>query len=184
MKNVTIIFAHPFYHNSVANKTIMEHVRREHPDFEVRNLCELYPDFKIDAKKEQTALLHSDIVVLQFPMFWYNVPAIIKQWFDTVLEHGFAYGTDGDKLKGKHFILSFTTGGDREAYSPLGYNHFRIDEFLKMFEQTSYLTQMIYEDPVYSLGMMSFGDKEIVEKVKIRSIDHAKRLTHAIDKIE
>ena len=49
-------------------------------------------------------------------MFWYNAPALMRQWFESVLEHGFAYGSKGKALEGKKLILSFTTGSPDDAY--------------------------------------------------------------------
>lgn len=183
MKKVTVIFAHPFFEQSVANRYILSYLEKNYSDYEVRNLCEMYPDFNIDVKKEQEALLQADIIVMQFPLFWYSVPAIMKQWMDQVLAHGFAFGTGGDKLNGKHFILSFTVGGNKESYTPLGYNHFRIEEFLRMFEQTAYLTGMHYEAPIYEHGMRTIGGGADINGVKKRALNQAKKLAETIGKI-
>ena len=59
---------------------------------ELRDLYELYPDFYIDVAAEQEALGRSDVIVLQHPFYWYSTPAMLKEWQDLVLEHGFAYG--------------------------------------------------------------------------------------------
>ena len=56
--------------------------------FEVRDVYQLYPDFKIDVAAEQAALEAADRIVLQFPIYWYQTPALLKQWFDAVLEYG------------------------------------------------------------------------------------------------
>jgi putative NADPH-quinone reductase len=184
MNKVTIIFAHPFFGQSVANKTIISTLQKEKEEYEIRNLIELYPDFNIDVKKEQEVLLQSDVIVLQFPFFWYNVPAIMKQWLDMVFEHGFAFGSTGDKLKGKKFIVSFTIGGVKDSYSPIGYNHFRIEDFLHMFEQAAYLSQMQYMDPIYEYGMRTFGDGVDIEAVKQKAVRQAKRIIEAIDGIK
>ena len=37
--------------------------------------------------------------------------AIIKKWFDDVLTYGFAYGSKGDKVKGKEFGVAISIGG-------------------------------------------------------------------------
>lgn len=81
------------------------------------------------------------------------MPAILKHWFDSVFAYNFAFGSKGDKLKNKNFLLSFTIGGTQESYSPLGSNHFRIEEFLKPMEQTAYMAQMIFLKPIYQYGM-------------------------------
>ena len=52
----------------------------------------------------------ADVIVFQFPTHWYSVPGILKLYIDTVMEHGWAYGSTGTALKGKAFIIS-TTGG-------------------------------------------------------------------------
>jgi putative NADPH-quinone reductase len=183
MKRVTIIFAHPFYEQSVANKEIITLLQKERPEYDIRNLHQLYPDFRIDVKREQEALLHSDVIVFQFPFFWYTVPAILKQWMDTVLEHGFAFGSNGDKLMGKHFIISTTIGGVKESYTFLGYNHFRVEDYLKMFQQTASLTGMRYETPIYEHGMRTIGGGADVPDVKRRAANQAKRLIKTIDEI-
>jgi len=110
------------------------------------------------------------------------MPAILKQWFDQVFEYQFAYGSEGDKLKGKTFRASFTIGGPQESYQPLGYNHFRIEEFCKNLEQTAYLAQMDYQKPIYSHGMVYIeGVYNTAEAVIQRSKAHAKRLIEAIN---
>lgn len=67
---------------------------------------------------EQEKLLWSDAVILQFPMWWFSMPAMLKGWVDRVFTHGFGYGTGrvnraryGDgKLAGRRAMLSVTIG--------------------------------------------------------------------------
>lgn len=98
-----LILGHPNIAESVANRAIVAEIQRLNPKIEIRNLTELYPDFKIDVEKEQQALLKHDLIVFQYPLYWYNMPAILKQWFDVVFTYQFAYGSKGDKLKDKNF---------------------------------------------------------------------------------
>jgi len=51
------------------------------------------------------------------PFYWYSVPTLLKQWFDLVLEYGWAYGKGGDALSGKKVTSVISTGGAEEAYS-------------------------------------------------------------------
>ncbi len=92
--------------------------------------------------------------MLQFPLYWYSIPALLKKWIDDVFSYNFAYGSKGDKLKGKDFLLSFTIGGPNESYDPLGYNHFTIEQLLTPLQQTAYLAGMNYQKPLYSHGMV------------------------------
>ncbi len=74
------------------------------------------PDFNIDINAEQRALERADLVVLQHPMQWYSFPPLLKLWIDKVLEHGWAYGHDGNALVGKRLPV----GGDqRRRRAPL-----------------------------------------------------------------
>ena len=165
-----LILGHPDIEKSIANKTIIEELENSSLEIEIRNLSALYPDFNINAKAEQEALLKHQNIVFQYPLYWYNMPAILKQWFDVVLTHQFAYGSKGDKLKGKTFIPSFTVGAPENEYHALGEHHFRIYEFCKNLEQTAYYTQMNYVEPVYFHGTsMNAGYTEDDVKTKARA---------------
>ena len=82
MKNVLIISGHTNLAASVANKTILETLNERLPEAEIVKLDELYPDFKIDVEAEQQKLLRADIIVLQFPLFWYSAPSILERWME------------------------------------------------------------------------------------------------------
>lgn len=152
MKDILIISGHTDLAASVANRTILETLGERLPEAEIVKLDELYPDFKIDVENEQRRLLRADIIVLQFPVFWYSVPSILERWMEETFRHGFSHGSTGDKLKGKKLVLSFTTGAPEEMYShdgPMGYT---IDEFLPCYKATCRLTQMEYCGYVYTGG--------------------------------
>ena len=76
MKNIVIISGHPDLKNSCANKTILNEIAAKCPQAEIRKLDELYPDYNFDVKAEQAALEKADVIVFQFPMHWYGVPAV------------------------------------------------------------------------------------------------------------
>jgi len=147
-----VILAHPHFDQSIANKAIIEELSRSDIDFEIRNLSALYPTFQIDVKAEQEALLKHREVIFQYPFYWYNMPAILKHWFDEVFTYQFAYGSQGDKLKGKYFIPSFTVGAPESEYHTLGEHHFKVYEFCKNLAQTAYYAQMKYVEPLYFHG--------------------------------
>lgn len=87
-----------------------------------------------DVQAEQDKLDWADVLILQFPMWWYSMPAILKGWVDRVYAYGFAYGVGehsdrhwGDRFGegrfvGKRAMLIVTTGGWEEHYSPRGIN--------------------------------------------------------------
>lgn len=81
-----------------------------------------------DVKAEQEKMLWADTVILQFPLWWYSMPAILKGWVERVYSLGFGYGVGdhndkhwGDrygegKMKGKRAMLVATIGGREEQY--------------------------------------------------------------------
>lgn len=138
MKKILFLIAHPNLKLSKANRAILEAVGTL-PNLTVNDLYETYPHFFIDVEREKNLLLQHDLIVYQHPFYWYNKPALLRQWEDDVLQLGFAYGPGGDKLKGKQFLLSITAGGPMEAYAPSGYNNFPIEALLAPTIQTAAL---------------------------------------------
>ncbi|RMF44012.1 MAG: flavodoxin family protein [Deltaproteobacteria bacterium] len=181
MSKTLVIVGHPDLENgSIANKLIVEQLAQQE-DIEIRDLIRLYPDFRIDVETEQQALLEADTVVLQFPFFWYSVPAILKHWLDQVFCYGFAYGSTGDKLHSKRLIISTTIGGPEESYQSNGYNSFSIDQLLAPLKQTANLTGMIFE-PLVSHSMVYIpGVYNVKEEVEERAREHARRLVASIN---
>jgi putative NADPH-quinone reductase len=179
---ILVILAHPDVENgSIGNKTIINEVKKlKH--VEIRDLYQMYPDFKIDVGAEQTALINADLIIFQFPFYWYSVPGLLKEWMDVVLLYGFAYGSTGDKLHGKECLISTTIGGPADSYQEDGYNSFTIPELLKPLEQTANLTGMKFNTPLTSHDVVNIPgldvDKEEVEKI---ARDHASRLLQFIN---
>lgn len=87
-----------------------------------------------DVRVEQEKLRWADALILQFPLWWFTMPAILKGWVDRVYAYGFAYGVGelsdqrwGDRygegvFAGKRAMLLVTTGGWEEHYSARGIN--------------------------------------------------------------
>jgi len=69
-----------------------------------------YGSFAPDIVQEQQKVLWANLLIFQFPLWWYSVPAITKGWLDRVLTYGFAYG-QGRDLRGRSALLVVTTGG-------------------------------------------------------------------------
>ena len=181
--NTLIILAHPTFEESLANKTILNNLDTNNYN-EIRNIASLYPNYEIDVKAEQEALLNADTIILQFPFYWYSVPAILKKWLDDVFTYQFAYGSEGDKLKGKNFILSFTVGGPRDAYQEGGYNSFEIKDLIKPLEQTAHLSQMSYIEPIYTHSMIYIPNVyNTQESVVNGALEHVKKLTKVLNEL-
>ena len=113
---VLIISGHPHLDRSIANISILNEFKKL-PDVTIRDIGGLYRDYNINVAEEQKFLLEADVIVWQFPVYWYGMPSIMKKWQEDVLSHGFAYGSTA-KLKGKKLIVSVTTGSPEDSYQP------------------------------------------------------------------
>ena len=157
---VLLTLAHPALERSRANRALAK-AAKGLDGVTFHDLYETYPDFAIDIEAEQERLLAHDVIAVQFPLYWYATPALLKEWFDLVWLHGFAYGLDGNALAGKRLFAACTTGGAAKAYHAHGYNRFSMDEFLRPLEQTAYLCGMVWETPFVVHGAATKDDEEL-----------------------
>ena len=112
-----VLFAHPRSDRSEVNRPLVE-VARSLDGVTVVDLYGEYPTFDIDIDREQRRLIEHDAIVLQHPLYWYSSPAILKEWQDLVLEHGWAYGHEGHALDGKVALNAVTCGGNAGRSTP------------------------------------------------------------------
>jgi glutathione-regulated potassium-efflux system ancillary protein KefG len=141
-----VLFAHPKPSGSIAHRAMIK-AAAGLDGVTFHDLYAAYPDFGIDAAREQALLAAHDLIVFQHPFYWYSCPAILKEWMDLVLELHWAYGTGGDKLAGKFLMTATTTGGAEEAYRDDGRNRFHVRELLAPFNQTAWLCGMGWLEP-------------------------------------
>lgn len=134
-RSILILFAHPALEKSRVNRRLIEAANAV-DGVTIHDLYEAYPDFDVDVAREQALLESHDVFAFHHPMYWYSTPALLKQWQDLVLEHGWAYGEGGTKLAGKWFLSVLTTGGPETAYRTSGVNHATVRELLRPIEQT------------------------------------------------
>ncbi len=73
-----------------------------------------------DIQEELDKLLWADLLILNFPIYWFSVPAILKGWIDRVLVSGVCYGGkrfyDQGGLAGKKALVSVTLGGREHMF--------------------------------------------------------------------
>ena len=162
MPRVLVLFAHPALEKSRVHGRLVDQ-RPTHPDLTFHDLYEEYPRLDIDVKREQELLAAHDTVVLQFPFYWYSTPPILKQWQDLVLEHGWAYGSEGTALRGKKLVCAVSTGGSESAYTPGGYNRHTVRELMVPLEQTARLCGMRFLPPFVMFGTHSMEATDIEE---------------------
>jgi putative NADPH-quinone reductase len=157
MAKLIVYYAHPGHKFSHANAAMVEQANAV-DGITLVDLYAQYPRFNINIDREQQRLLDHDVILFQFPMFWYSTPSLLKEWQDLVLEHGFAYGAGGESLKGKYMMLAVTAAGDTEAYTEHGYQHYPIRTFLTPLERTARLCHMAFAAPYVLYGSLRAPD--------------------------
>lgn len=82
--------------------------------------------FAPEVEAEIAKIEAADLMIWQFPLWWFGMPAILKGWVDRVFAMGRTYGNGHiygtGKFKGKRAMLSLTTGGPEAAYLEDGFN--------------------------------------------------------------
>ncbi|MFD1244263.1 NAD(P)H-dependent oxidoreductase [Paralysiella testudinis] len=180
MKNVLIISGHPDLAQSVANQTILNVLAEQLPQAEIRKLDALYPDYQIDVAAEQAAILQADIIVWQFPFYWYAMPALMKKYLDDVFLHGFAHGSTA-KIAGKKLLLSFTTGAPKMLYAKDALMQHDVEDYLAAFESTAALCGLALLPPMYLNGVSYVGrDEAAVLRQQAEAKAYAQRLVSVI----
>jgi NAD(P)H dehydrogenase (quinone) len=80
--------------------------------------------FVPEIQAELDKLLWSDLLILQFPLWWFSVPAILKGWLDRVLVNGTTYGAgrriETGGLRGRKAMIAMTTGCHEHMMAPDG----------------------------------------------------------------
>jgi len=102
----------------------------KNPDYLKQQMEEQYAtetsSFAPDIAAELEKLDWCDVLIFQFPLWWFSLPAILKGWVDRVFAMGAVYGGgkwyDQGQFQGRRAMLSVTTGGGPGIYSPMGLN--------------------------------------------------------------
>ncbi|GLR20020.1 NAD(P)H-dependent oxidoreductase [Portibacter lacus] len=160
MKKILILFSHPHFEKSRANKLLVDRVKRK-DGVTLVDLYEQYPNFHIDVPAEKELLLEQDVIIWHHPFYWYSCPPLMKQWIDMVLEFNWAYGPNGNALQSKICMNVITTGGSKDIYCSEGANGFSVNEFLRPFEQTATLCGMTYYPPFAVMGTYKLSETDL-----------------------
>jgi NAD(P)H dehydrogenase (quinone) len=82
--------------------------------------------FSEELEAELEKIEWCDLMIWQFPLWWFGLPAALKGWVDRVFAMGRAYGGNrvygSGVFQGKRAMLSLTTGGPEGSYLKGGFN--------------------------------------------------------------
>jgi NAD(P)H dehydrogenase (quinone) len=162
--NILIVYAHPekSSFNYALKEKAIETLQEAGHEIKLFDLYASWNDFT-DIKSEQDKLSWSDTIIFQFPLWWFGVPAILKDWLDKILTPGFAYEKEKWFEKGllqpKRALLSTTTQSPLTAYQPDG-NHGDIMLFLHPLHHTLRFVGITPLEPFIAYGVIDVSDEE------------------------
>ncbi|KAB7790704.1 NAD(P)H-dependent oxidoreductase [Bifidobacterium leontopitheci] len=163
MKKTLVLVFHPSLNGQSRVNATLAKAAGELDDVTVRDEYALYPDGKIDVKAEQAAIEAADRIVFQFPLWWFSSPALLKTWEDEVLEHGWAYGSEGHAFEGKEFAVAVSTGSPEANYQPEGANKFTIEQVLVPFQGTANYISATWVKPFVTFGAFGITDEALAK---------------------
>lgn len=154
--SILVLVFHPNFSDSRINKKLVQEIKH-HEEVTVHNVYEAYPDEVIHILAEQQLLEAHTRIVLQFPLYWYSSPPLLKKWFDEILTYGWAYGSKGKKLQRKQLLLAVTVGDAEDSFTPQGAVKFSLRELLSPIQATSNIIGTNYLEPflIYQVGHLT-----------------------------
>lgn len=174
---------YPMNWNPVASAD--DFTSRENPEYLVYALEQrlgvksqsLAPDIRAELDK----LLWADLLILNFPVFWFSAPAMLKGWIDRVLVSGICYGGkrfyDQGGLSGKKALVTLTLGGRDHMFGD-GAIHGPLEDMLRpILRGTLAYVGFDVLKPFVAWHVPYISD----EARKDFLVDYAKRLEHLND---
>ncbi|WP_062049120.1 NAD(P)H-dependent oxidoreductase [Bacillus sp. JCM 19034] len=156
MKTLVII-AHSDMETSRVNKRWIQELEKYPEKYTVHELYKFYKEGKIDVEREQKLIESHSNLVIQFPIYWFNCPPLLKGWLDDVLTHGWAFGSNGgNHLMNRKVALAVSAGAKQSDYSEGGRFRYTLKQLLIPFETTFF-----YCDADYRSFYSYYGKEEV-----------------------
>lgn len=129
----------------------------------------------------------ADLLVLQFPLWWYGPPAILKGWFDRVLAYGATYTSkmrfETGKFAGKRAIVSIAGGGEKESFV-LGGRNGDVHQSLWPIHYSLHYVGYTVVEPLVAMGVSAWSPDEDNAAEMERLGRHAEAVAVAMQAIE
>ncbi len=130
-----VVFADASLHRSRISRRIADALAGL-PGVQVQDLYQLYPDFYIDVRRERELLKAAPLVVFVFHLGWYAMPALLKEWFDSVFKPAWAAAKPG-RLAGKRAFAAVACASSALDYRPGGLHGRPLADYLAPLAQSA-----------------------------------------------
>ena len=163
MKTLVIV-SHPYPENSTVIKSLEASLASK-SDITVRNLETLYGNNVdgFDVEAEKAAYDGADRVVYMFPIHWFNITPMLKAYLNVVWQYGWAFGPEGEALKGKEMLVVTCAGASAQMYSAEGLVQTTMEEILSPMKACALYVGMSYAEPLYINDSMGISDERLSE---------------------
>ena len=144
MTKTLIIMSHPDVTQSSSQQFLLAAVKGEE-QIQVRHLESILAaqgSKHFDKTLERAFLQEADRIILQFPLYWYQCPSVMKQWMDEVLTLNLS-----QKSKMIEFGIVVTVGAKSDRYTAGGSVGFGIEELLRPYQALANQLGWEYQTP-------------------------------------
>ena len=140
--------------------------------------------FEDDLKAEMDKLEWCDVLIFNFPLWWFGLPAILKGWVDRVFAMGFVYGGgkgvyESGVFSRKSAFVIMTTGGPEESYGFNGRNGSITNILFPIQHGMFYFTGMTVLPP-----FISWGPARLTEEERINDLERLKEYLGKLETVE
>lgn len=142
--------------------------------------------FEDELKLEMDKLVWCDVLIFNFPLWWFGLPAMLKGWVDRVFAMGFAYGGgkgvyESGVFKNKTAFVIMTTGGPEQAYGYNGKNGSMNTILFPIQHGMFYFTGMTVLPPFISWGPARMTEEE--RKVDLERLNEYLEKTDSMEPV-
>ena len=158
MKNRSlIVYGHGSPERSSINKYLLSSISSI-PSVYVHDVSGHYPDYGIDLHQELSLLSGIENLILQFPLYWYSMPAILKAWFDCVCSSPEVAKRPG-LLHNKSIQVITTAGSD--LYKTRTIEETRANLFWPIKQTAGYLG-MVWRCPMIINNVTRMSNEDLI----------------------
>lgn len=128
-----IVVSHPKIESSKVNARWLEELAKYPDELTIHHLDKTGNGIDFYIAAEQALVEQHDQLILQFPVYWFHCPALMKKWLDDVFLAGWAYG-DNNQMKHRKVGLIVSAGISESDYQKEGKYRYTLAEILLPFE--------------------------------------------------
>ncbi len=142
-----------------------------------------------EVTREIARLERADLVILQFPIWWHSIPAMLKGWMDRVFVSGGLYTSkmryDRGYFSGRRALCSATTGAPEVSFEPGG-RAGEVEQILWSAHYSLYYMGFAVLPPFVSYGVQGHGfsyasEEDFGRQMEATKADWRRRLQHMQD---